>query len=283
MTGAKTKPQSTWRDHLPVHPAADLFPLMSEPELRELGEDIKAHGLSSPICLYDGKLIDGRNRLDAMELVGVKFEWGAECPGPKNAPHCHIKESVDPYAYVLGANLHRRHLTSEQKRELIDKLLKARPEASNNIIAKQIKADNKTVAKRRRKLESTSEIPKLKKTVGADGKARAKPKRNRAPEEKSVEESAKERRAYYEATENEAIADLKSAAASVDRIFTDMGLPVPPSLSAQDNADDQKADGNPIWIAWSNATPAQRREFTKLMMDDLAREHDATAHDEARR
>jgi hypothetical protein len=33
------------RDHLPVHPAADLFPLMSEPELRELGEDIKKNGL----------------------------------------------------------------------------------------------------------------------------------------------------------------------------------------------------------------------------------------------
>src|SRR5215813_9299133 len=44
------KTQSTWRDHLPVHPAADLFPLMSEPELRELGEDIKKNGgLISPI------------------------------------------------------------------------------------------------------------------------------------------------------------------------------------------------------------------------------------------
>jgi hypothetical protein len=38
-----------WRDHLPVHPAADLFPLMSESELRELGEDIKANGLFSII------------------------------------------------------------------------------------------------------------------------------------------------------------------------------------------------------------------------------------------
>jgi hypothetical protein len=31
----------SWRDHIKVHPAADLFPMMSEPELRELGEDIK--------------------------------------------------------------------------------------------------------------------------------------------------------------------------------------------------------------------------------------------------
>src|SRR5262249_49809216 len=63
-------------------------------------------------------------------------------------------------------------LTAEQKRELIAKLLKAKPEASNATVAKQTKADDKTVAKVRRKLESTSEIPKLEKTVGADGKER---------------------------------------------------------------------------------------------------------------
>jgi hypothetical protein len=39
----------TWRDVLPIHPAAELFPLMSEAELRELGEDIQANGLQAPI------------------------------------------------------------------------------------------------------------------------------------------------------------------------------------------------------------------------------------------
>lgn len=37
----------SWRDH--IHPAADLFPMMSEPELRQLGEDIKKNGLRTPI------------------------------------------------------------------------------------------------------------------------------------------------------------------------------------------------------------------------------------------
>ncbi len=37
----------SWRDHLPIHPAADLFPRMSEDGLRELGEHIKANGLVS--------------------------------------------------------------------------------------------------------------------------------------------------------------------------------------------------------------------------------------------
>jgi len=182
---------ASWRGHLKVHPAAELFPLMSEPELRELGEDIKANGLRLSIVLYKGKLLDGRNRLDAMESVGIKFGFHADA-STKEFYYLHACDGSDvldggvgvinhfdgdPYDFVLPANLHRRHLTSEQKRELIAKVLKAKPEASNATVAKQVKADDKTVAKVRRKLESTSEIPKLKKTLGADGKARSKPKR----------------------------------------------------------------------------------------------------------
>src|SRR5262245_56294019 len=65
----------TWRDILPIHPAAELFPLMSPDELRELGEDIVKNGLTSPIVLWQGDrkspvcLLDGRNRLDALELA----------------------------------------------------------------------------------------------------------------------------------------------------------------------------------------------------------------------
>ena len=73
---------------------------------------------------------------------------------------------------MLSLNVHRRHLTAEQRRELIAKVLKAKPEASNRLIAKQVKADDKTVASVRSVLESTAEIPQLKKTKGKDGKAR---------------------------------------------------------------------------------------------------------------
>ena len=50
----------SWRDHIKVHPAADLFPMMSESELRELGEDIKANGLLASLVLHNGKLLDGQ-------------------------------------------------------------------------------------------------------------------------------------------------------------------------------------------------------------------------------
>ena len=186
---------ASWRGHLKVHPAAELFPLMSEPELRELGEDIKANGLRLSIVLYKGKLLDGRNRLDAMESVGIKFGFHRDAY-TKEFYYVHACDDSDvfdsgaglinhfdgdPYDFVLSANLHRRHLTSEQKRELIAKVLKAKPETSNAAVAKQTKTTDKTVAKVRRKLESTSEIPKLEKTVGKDGKARPKTKKTKKP------------------------------------------------------------------------------------------------------
>jgi hypothetical protein len=116
---------------MPVHPACDLFPMMSEAELRALGEDIKKHGLKSPIILWSpdanqrtaASLLDGRGRLSAMELVGLDT---AACShqqlyGPV----------VDPYAYVLSANIHRRHLSAAEKRDLIVAVLKAQPEKSS--------------------------------------------------------------------------------------------------------------------------------------------------------
>ena len=51
-------------------------------------------------------------------------------------------------------------------------MLKAKPELSNLQIAKQVKRSDKTVTKVRTELEATSEIPKLTKTVGKDGKSR---------------------------------------------------------------------------------------------------------------
>ena len=226
---ANSPPPKTWRDMLPVHPAADLFPAMSETELRELGEDIKANGLRSPIILWspgdqlekDAKefLLDGRNRLDAMELVGMEtvskskdgklsgFLGGSNSlRGTHRAPIVRLHEFVaghalslggrtaglgkefrepdtDPYVFVLSANIHRRHLTAEQKRDLIEKLLKARPLSSVRAIAKQTKVDNKTVAKVRAKLEGREEIPHFEARTDTKGRKQpsTKPKKPSKP------------------------------------------------------------------------------------------------------
>jgi hypothetical protein len=120
--------QVGWRDILPVHPAAELFPLMSKDELRELADDIAKDDLQKPVTLWRDPilgdcLIDRRNRLDALALLGEPiFNY----PGKrevfyrgKRSLNCDFRRmdgnpSFDPYAYVISKNVHRRHLTPEQ-------------------------------------------------------------------------------------------------------------------------------------------------------------------------
>jgi hypothetical protein len=199
---------------LPVHPAADLFPLLPSDELLALGEKIKAHGLLVPVALWAAgnsegpamgsdppgakyQLLDGRNRLDAAEAVGLTvkvdmrrglvsiegtdtvqrrseserlYEFKVSYAFPSLKP---VREKwIDPWAYVIAVNIDRRHLTAEDKRKVIAAWLKAKPEKSNRTIAKQTKVDHKTVGAVREQMESTGEIPQLEKTVGKDGKAR---------------------------------------------------------------------------------------------------------------
>src|SRR5262245_31510486 len=133
----------SWRDVLPVHPAAELFPLMSPDELRELGEDIKKRGLQIPILIRGDELLDGRNRLDAMELVGVPFQLTKEDFGwdlKVGSDQYRVERLLDwsdPYAAAISANIHRQ-VTAELKCDRIAKLSKAAPEKSGRQIAETV-------------------------------------------------------------------------------------------------------------------------------------------------
>jgi hypothetical protein len=165
-----------WRDVIPVHPAADMFPLLPADELKALAADIKKNGLTVPVVFWsDPKgrrfLLDGRNRLDGMEQAGLTIVRDRKLA--LNPWLCE-DQLGDPYLIVASLNICCRNLDAEQKRDVIAKLLKAQPSKSNRAIAKQIKADHKTVASVRAEKQATGEIPQLDKTVGADGKARSK-------------------------------------------------------------------------------------------------------------
>jgi hypothetical protein len=163
---------------LKFHPIADIFPLMEGEELDALVADIKKYGVREKIVLYEGKILDGRNRYRALQKLegfpNYMTKGGGRIFTLGNVT-VDRSQITDPVAYVVSKNIHRRHLTAEQKREIIAALLKMQPEKSNRQIAKQAKVDDKTVGAVRRELESTAEIPQLDKTVGADGKARKKP------------------------------------------------------------------------------------------------------------
>jgi hypothetical protein len=169
-----------WRDHIKVHSAADLVSIMSEEELAGLTKDIKDKGgLIHPVVFCGDELLDGRNRIEAGERSGL---LDIECLKDKDCRlRTNLAGGIDPYEYVLAANIHRRHLTNEQRRDLIAKIIKAKPDASDRTIAKQVKRDRKTVAKIRKKLESTGEVSPVEKR-GADGKKRKKPAKKRMVE-----------------------------------------------------------------------------------------------------
>jgi hypothetical protein len=158
---------------IPFHPIANLFPLMEGEEFDALVADIKNNGQREPIILYEGKILDGRNRYRACLAAGV---------GLKLSKHEDDSPYIgDPVAYVISKNVHRRHLTGEQKRELIAKLLKATPEKSDRQIAETVKASPTTVGVVRREVEPTVQSGQLR--VGKDGKARKPPVRKKVEHE----------------------------------------------------------------------------------------------------
>jgi len=182
---AKQAAPKSWRDDIPIHPAADLFPLMSSDELRETSADIEKNGLQLPIAIIekrqpraDGRLcvgdpcvpelLDGRNRLDAIELMTgkpvrlVERRGGWIIESGKFASDNKVvvidTDEIGPVAYVISANIKRRHLKPEKKRELIADLLKADPSKSDRQIAGMIKASPTFVGKVRAEKEATGDV-----------------------------------------------------------------------------------------------------------------------------
>jgi hypothetical protein len=146
---------------LPFHPLADMFWILEGAEFEELVGDIHRRRLHFPITIYEGQIIDGRNRARACQKAGgepryVQFEGKAEC-----IPR-----------FIVSPNIHRRHLTPEQRSGLIKQLLKMNPEQSDRAIASDIGTDHKTVEAIRKQQEATWEIPQLKERTGKDGKTR---------------------------------------------------------------------------------------------------------------
>jgi hypothetical protein len=109
------------------------------------------------VALLDGELLDGRNRLDAMEMAGINLVTGNGQPEWANIPYRNV-QGVDPFTFVISKNIHRRHLTADQKRELIERLLKATPEKSDRQIADEARSNRTTVGQIRKRLETSSDV-----------------------------------------------------------------------------------------------------------------------------
>ncbi len=92
-----------------VHPAASLFPLIEGEEFEELVYSIKTNGQQHPIIVDGDTLIDGRNRLRAIEVLrqsGEKIE-------PKFQQWAARFNSITEWVY--DTNFVRRHMTEDAR------------------------------------------------------------------------------------------------------------------------------------------------------------------------
>jgi DNA-binding Lrp family transcriptional regulator len=140
-------------------------------------------------------------------------------------------QGIDPYAFVISANIHRRHLTGYQRDELIAKLLKADPTKSNRRIAKMAKASHPHVAKVREQLEKKGDVETVTTSVDTKGrqqpakKPQTKAERNRkALERRMAERAAKRKREAERADIKEAETKIEAEHLAAGLIRTDRGL-----------------------------------------------------------
>ena len=79
------------------HPVSDVWPMMDEAKIAELADDIRKNGQLVPVWLYEGKILDGRNRWAACKIAGVD---------PKTKEYT----GDEPTAFAVSLNDRRRHM-----------------------------------------------------------------------------------------------------------------------------------------------------------------------------
>jgi ParB-like nuclease family protein len=87
--------------------------MLDEEELEELAFDIKNNGLQQPLVVAElgdePLLVDGRNRREACRRAGV-------------IPDYVLFDGADPVAYILSANINRRHMTKGQRAVVVARI-----------------------------------------------------------------------------------------------------------------------------------------------------------------
>ncbi len=107
-----------------LHPdcRASMFPPMDESSLAKLTADIKENGQREPITLFRGKVLDGWHRYQACCKLGIE-------------PEIKIFDGNDEQAlaYVLSANLNRRHMTPSQRAMVAARIAEMRQGARTDL------------------------------------------------------------------------------------------------------------------------------------------------------
>lgn len=86
------------------HDFANLFPMMEGAQWGHFLADVGANGVQEPVWLFEGKILDGRNRAKAAHLCEKPFDT-KQFTGTRE----------QALSFVVSRNLHRRHLDESQR------------------------------------------------------------------------------------------------------------------------------------------------------------------------
>jgi ParB-like chromosome segregation protein Spo0J len=143
-----------------------------------LKEDIRKRGVLLPIEKdEEGNTLDGHQR---EKIVRELRAEGVDVADPP----CKVREGLtdaEKRSLARALNIHRRQLTPEQRRQIIEDELKGRPGDSNRQIAGALQVDHKTVGTVRQDLEARGEIPHVEATTDTRGRSQPAKRKRAAP------------------------------------------------------------------------------------------------------
>jgi ParB-like chromosome segregation protein Spo0J len=164
-----------------------LLPDPPPEEYAALKDDIRRRGVLVPVEKDEaGHILDGHQRVRAWGELRAE---GVALPDFPVILRPGLTEA-EKRAHVRSLNLHRRHLSREQRRALIAEQLREDPGKSDRQVAEALKVSPTTVGSVRAGLEEGGQLSKLDSSVGKDGKARRRPSvlaRTRREEERAAQ------------------------------------------------------------------------------------------------
>ncbi len=140
----------------PLHPYAEIFPLMGEEDFTALTRDILMNGLLEPIVVYKEQILDGRNRINACANASVK-------------PRFTFFEGDDEAAlkFVFGKNYCRRHLDASQRAMIAARIANLK-HGQNQHTIEECSAEHSTISEAAEKLNvGQSSVRRARKVVAS--------------------------------------------------------------------------------------------------------------------
>jgi hypothetical protein len=124
-----------------IHPAALLFPMISDADFPAFLDGVRRNGIQQNMVfvgdsLNDSELLDGRNRLKAIEILGLDYSEYVDLKSHDEVP--------DPVAFVMSLNQDRRHLTDSQRAAVAAKCAAQSKLATDTPIGDEADATQKT-------------------------------------------------------------------------------------------------------------------------------------------